>query len=241
MPTFTAAKSTEILFDGYNLSSYFKDASVPKSAEATETTTFGNDAKTYLGTLKDGSFSASGFLDESTTGGAGEILSKALGGDGHEVSVYPEGGKIGKFGKGLQVTDTSHEISAPLNGVVELSTEAQSSHAAERLVSLHAREAVTANGTATAVQNAGGKTTDGAVGYLHVTSIAGGTLTAKVQHSPNDVTYADLLTFTAVSGSNPASERKSATGEVDQYLRTVWTLNGGTATWQSGAGRSPQN
>lgn len=241
MATFTAARLTKLLYNGYDLSSYFKDASVPKSADAADITTFGEEAIKRLGTLRDGSFNASGFLDEITVGGAGEVLSTALGSNGNEVSIYNEGDAIGKFGNGLQVTHTNHEISAPVGGVADLTAEGQSSHAAERLVSLHALEKVTTNGTATKVQNPGGTTTAGAVGYLHVSKISGGTLTVKVQHSPNDATYADLITFTAVSGSIPTSERKSVTGSVDPYLRTVWTLNGGEATWQAGAGRSPQN
>lgn len=238
MATFTAAKSTKQFVNGYDLTSYFANAAVPKTAEAVQTTTFGNDGHTSLGALKDGSWTAQGFLDESTSGGVGEVLNTALGDDHTEISYYPTGDAVGELGYGVKAVETNYEVSAPVAGVVEVSAEAQANNAAERLTSRAALAAVSASGTATAVDH-GGSTLVGAVGFLHVTAVAGGTITVKYQDSVDGTTYADLITFTAAEGIT--SERVSVTGQVDRYTRIVHTLTGGTATYQSGFGRLPHD
>jgi len=241
MATFSAAKDTRILFDAYDLSTYFSEASVPYTGEAVETTTFQASAKARIKALKDGSFSANGFLDESTAGGAGTIIGAALSStsNAHEISVYPDTDTIGKFGHGLSATTTKHEISAPVAGVVEASAEAESSKAAERIVSLHALGAETAGTITPASVDNAASTTAGAVGYLHVTAITGGTITSiTVQDSTDDSVWADLVTFTTPISST-TSERVQVTGTVDRYTRVRAVLNGGTATFQAGVGRYP--
>ena len=58
----------------------------------------------------------------------------------------------------------------------------------------------------------------GGVGYLQVTAMTGfGQFVGKIRDSADDVTYADLITFTAVT-SAPDAERKTVTGTVDRYL-----------------------
>lgn len=239
MATFTAAKDGNVFVNGYELTGYFSQSDVSKSAEAFQTTTFGNDAHTRIGTLKDGQWSASGFLDESTSGGVGEVLDAALGDDHTEISFYPTGDAVGEIGYGVKAVETSKEVSAPVAGVVEVTAEAQANNAAERLTSRRALSSATASGTATSVDNSASSSA-GAVGFLHVTSLAGGTLTVKYQDSTDDNTYADLLTFTATSAST-FSERVSVTGTVDQYTRVVHTLTGGTAIFQTGFGRLPHD
>jgi hypothetical protein len=237
MATFVSAKATDIYWNGYDLAAYFNSATVPKSAETQDTTTFGATAIARVGTLKDGSVSLSGFLDESTAGGAGTILATAIGTDSNEVSVYPTSDVAGEYGHGLVVTESSYEISGAVAGVCESSVEGQSSYSAERLRSYRPLSSASASGTTVGVDNAAASLL-GASGYLHVTSLIGGTLTVKYQDSTDDVTYADLLTFTTTSATT-FSERKADVGQVDRYARVVTTLNGGTAIFQTGLSRNP--
>ena len=77
----------------------------------------------------------------------------------------------------------------------------------------------------------------GAVGYLGVSALTLGGYTniiVKIRDSTDDNTFADLITFTAVT-SAPASERATVTGTVNRYAHTsvTWTGSGSgeTATY----------
>jgi len=59
-------------------------------------------------------------------------------------------------------------------------------------------------------------TVAGGVGYLHCTAFAPTSLVPKIMHSPDDITYAALITFTTLTAVG--KERKTVTGTVDRYL-----------------------
>ncbi len=90
---------------------------------------------------------------------------------------------------------------------------------------------VTAGGTSGAVKRVA--TANGASGYLQVTAITLSgrpSVTIKIRHSADDATYADLITFTAVTARG--AERKTVAGTVNRHLAT-------SVTW-GGAGGSPK-
>lgn len=90
--------------------------------------------------------------------------------------------------------------------------------------------AATTNGTS--VNNLA-SSANGALGYLHITASSGGTWAIKIQDSPDDAAWADLITFTA-NGSAITAEQGSATGTVDQYTRAVFTRTSGTlSAWMT--------
>ena len=60
-------------------------------------------------------------------------------------------------------------------------------------------------------------TSNGGTGLISVESLASGTATIKVQHSADNATFADLLTFTNVTGRT--SERVSGGTTVNRYVR----------------------
>lgn len=68
--------------------------------------------------------------------------------------------------------------------------------------------------------------TGGGVGYQFASDLA--TITGfvgKIQHSPDDSTWADLITFANVT-STPAKERLTVAGTIDRYTRFVRTVSG---------------
>lgn len=67
---------------------------------------------------------------------------------------------------------------------------------------------------------------NGGRGNLHVTATTATTCTIKIQHSTDNVTFADLITFTAVTATT--SESKEVSGTVNRYLRV--RANGTNAT-----------
>lgn len=84
----------------------------------------------------------------------------------------------------------------------------------------------------------GASTANGGRANLHVTAITG-TWTIKIQHSADNNTYADLLTFTQVAAAGGVTaESKEVTGTVNQYLRVVATEDvAGTISFVCGFAR----
>jgi hypothetical protein len=235
MATFTAGRSAKVHVNGYDLSEYLKTASTNASADTADASAFGDAAKVYVPLQRDATFQADG-MHQSGTATIDGVLSTALGVDGAEVTHFPAGDAIGASGYALQGIDTSHDVSSPVDDVVKCSMSLQSVVGVEIVTSHRAWASGTAAGTATTVDGAVATTT-GRLGYLHA-QVTGGTLTVKIQDSADDSTYADIVSFTAVSGT--ASERIAAAGTTRRYTRAVWTLNGGTAYFQASAGRTPK-
>lgn len=77
-------------------------------------------------------------------------------------------------------------------------------------------------------------TNAGGVGYVHCTAFSGLTdLVLKIMHSPDDITYAALVTFATITGVT--KERKTVTGTVDRYLSSNGDVTGtGSVTVFSG-------
>lgn len=112
----------------------------------------------------------------------------------------------------------------------------QGNGAAEKGVILHPHRSESAVGDtqgAESVDN-GASSANGGSGYLQVeTSVLGGftNFAAKVRHSVDDITYADLITFTVVTTA-PTAERKTVAGTVNRHLASSWSWGG------AGAGQS---
>lgn len=94
-----------------------------------------------------------------------------------------------------------------------------------RAVVLRPWEAQTASGTGTAVDE-GASSANGGAAYLHVTAASGTTptLAVKVQHSADNLTFTDLITFSTATG--PMVQRLAIGGTVQRYVRVVWTIGG---------------
>jgi len=86
---------------------------------------------------------------------------------------------------------------------------------------LQAKATQTADGSGAAVDD-GAASSSGAEAYLHVFSCDVPDLVIKVQTDTGATfdTPTDLITFTTVTGAT--SERKTATGAVEQYVRVTW-------------------
>ena len=62
-------------------------------------------------------------------------------------------------------------------------------------------------------------TSDGASAYLQVFAVSSGTCVVKVQHSTNNSSWSDLITFTGAD--DITSERATSSGTVNRYLRVI--------------------
>lgn len=77
-------------------------------------------------------------------------------------------------------------------------------------------------------------TVNGGVGYAQCSAFSGLTnVVLKIRHSPDDVTYADLVTFATITAKG--GQRVAVSGTVDRYLCSTGTVTGtGSATVFSG-------
>lgn len=69
---------------------------------------------------------------------------------------------------------------------------------------------------------------NGATAQLHVSALTLGGFTnidIRVRHSVDDITYADLTTFTAVTAA-PAAEQKTVAGTINRHLACSWNFTG---------------
>lgn len=239
MPTFRHGKSTAVLFNGTDMSPYLNEATTTQEIETAETTTFAATDKTYIVGLADGTISTSGLFD-STANASDAVLNGMIQQEDNTFTVLPEGNTLGNRAIIANGELTSYEISSPVADVIAISAEIQADGGLLHGVALAAGVTTSSASAATTAVNNGSATYSGGLYNLHVTSNnRDGAATIKVQHSSDDVTYADLVTFTNVSASATVGESITSTGTVNQYLRTLSTLAGasGSVTYHVAAAR----
>jgi len=226
-------KATRVYVSGYDLSAYFKKASVSAEADLPDATTFVSGAKKYAPGIVVATISAEGLFayDATTLDAADEVLSAALNADPSVWAICTSGDTFGSPADCASAIEGSYEIEADIGDLATVSAEAKSSVGKERAVILHpmGQETATGNGSSYDSGATGMPTANGGVGYLQVKDVAGATpsVTVRVQHSADGITWADLLTFTAVTQDHRA-ERVEVAGTVNRYLRAAWTLAAGT-------------
>ena len=234
MPTFRHGKNTIVLFDKYDLSTYFNSVSTSAMAEAVETTTFGSSNKTYAVGMKDGTVTLEGLWAGDVLG-VDEVLATSVASSTKKIiTVGSEGAAIGRRAKLVNTDETSYEISSAVADMVSISAEAQASGTVGGLdggVLLAAQQSVTATVNNTSVDNSA-SSLNGGVGHLHVTAnTRNGAATIKIQHSANNSTWADLTVFTATTSSTTTSERieVAAGTTVNRYLRAIVSAFAGSS------------
>lgn len=228
--TFRHGKNTKVLFNATDMSVYLNDSSVSENVETGETTVYGKSAKTYIPGLRDSTVTLGGLFDGDANA-ADAVFTGVIGSNTEiNITVAPEGLAAGRRLIALQALETSYEVSSPVADVVAASVEAQTDDRVDRGISLCNLAAVTATGNGTAQDNTSSSANGGA-GMLHVTAnTRNGATTFKVQHSADNSTWADLVTFSSVGTTTTTSERVAVTGTVNRYLRESHTLAGSSGS-----------
>lgn len=216
--------NSKVLHGAVDLSVYFREASVPMEVDVEEATTCGKTAKVYIPTLTDGTASLAGLWDGAEDA-VDEKLAAVLGSASPSpLTIGWEGLELGQRVAMLDSIESSYEVSAAVGGLVEASAEFQASGGARSGVSLHSLASEFFSGDGVAVDNGSG-TAQGGVAHLHVTAKSGGasTLIMKVQHSADNISFADLLVSAAAT--DPDSLRLTVTGTVSRYVRCRWQFD----------------
>jgi hypothetical protein len=229
MPNFIAGLNTVIYYGGTNLTPYFNSVDTERSVVELKNTTFGQSSETRQPGIADGSAKLSGYYDGDVAGArvaleaalgsnAGEPISLGMGGDGLIGNpCYIWLNRLAKI-----------SLKSAIGGLVSVDGDLMPALGGIAPgVWLHPLTAVGAGASGTAV-NGGVATSAGWRAALHVTAISGATatLTCKVQDSADNVTYADLVTFSAVTTVSGLYLASALGATVRQYVRSLWTLTG---------------
>jgi hypothetical protein len=183
---------------------------------------------------------AGAFFDDTTNGihdqfkastGVSRVFAAAVGGN---TLGQPFMGAEGIYG-------SDYEVLGQLRQLTKANVTYTVSGAGDwgKILQPYAAKTAAFNTAATSLDN-GASSAFGGVGYLQVNALNLDTytgLTAKIRHSTDNVTYADLLTFTTIttgSSGTPSftGERKTVAGTVNRYLDVEVSFAGaGTAAF----------
>jgi len=241
MPTFTHGKNTGVLLNATDLSTYFNSADISQTVDTAETTAFTQGSKSYITGLHDATLSVSGMFSQDA-GGEDAILSAALGAATTPlVTVIFGVGAIGKRCVTGRAHEVNYSISSPVADVTSVTADFNASTDAvtNQTYSLRGGVMLTAGasiafgslGNLTSVDNTT-SSTNGGMAVLHVTanSISGGNTTIKVQHSADNSTWVDLITFTAVSATTTTQQLSTVTGTINRYVRATASTAGSSGS-----------
>lgn len=236
MPTFVHGRNTAVFIDQFDFSGWFREVTSSSEVETAETTTFSTatkPAKTYIAGFVDGTFSLSGMFD-GTADAIDEEIQVRLGQEANTLfTIAPSGTTVGNRVFMAQGIPTSYEVASPVSDVVSVSIEAQADGGLRGGVSLNPHTtARTATGNGTSVDQLA-SSTSGAVAILHVITVSGTTpsATIKVQHSTDNTTFTDLLTFTAATAATKERLTVASGTTINRYVRAQWTISGTTPSF----------
>lgn len=211
--SFVHGTNTDVLLDEYDLTGYANQASVTNELQTVDVTVFGNADHAFLGGLVSGTASVSGLFDAAGS----DTIAAAAYGSGSVLSIaWPGFGTIGNRSALLNCRSVEYAPRATVDDAVRFTLNAQGNGAVRIGIVLKDLAAETSTGNFSSVDN-GAASSLGAVGNLHVTAFSGTNATIKITDSTNDSTFADLITFTTVTGVT--SEHKTVTGTVNRYAR----------------------
>lgn len=239
--SFSHGSQGRLYVNGWDLSPYFKSVSSNGEIDTADTSALSDTHKQFITGQAGANISGDGMLDQSANA-VEPVLTAALDDTDAEIVHWHNTDALGSHGTGMQAVETSYNINTPVSDVAATSFAAQSKTAFESVVALVPKASSLAAGTTIGgtVDNAAAST-GGASAYLHAFSHGGaGTVSVIVQHSTSGTaSWSDLITFSNVTAAH-VSERATATGTVNRYLRTQIIKTGaGNASLSVGASRTP--
>lgn len=223
--------NASVLFNQYDLSTYFKMAAPSLDIDVYDCTTFqpaGGD-KSYIPGFRDGKLTLEGFFQSDSVDEAAvdDVLNAVLGSETKQiVTLSPENADaLGNRCYLMEVDQTQYKVSSPVDNLIMSNAAMQSSSGIGFGFILQALAALTATGNGSSLDNAAA-TLNGGAGHLHVIAADGTTPTGDfiIQHSTDNSTWVDLITFT--QATDITYQRVEVTGTVRRYLRAIRTIGG---------------
>lgn len=233
------------LVGGYSLLGYQTDLNVKKSKVTEQDDTLGDSWEEHgLVGLERAEISQNGFYDDESKGNNEALLADV--GTSRVLCLGHEGNVIGRgfigFAGSLQV---DYERKYERGAFTKAAAMYQGVGAVEEGVVLHELSEETADGdTESTPHDNSASSADGGAGYLQVKELTLGgydDVVVKIRDSSDDITYGDLITFTAAAAVG-LNERKTVAGTIERYTATSWAFSGSgsdpTVTFMAGVYRN---
>lgn len=213
---FVHGSDTLILGQELALTGFLDQFGVTRDSQAIDVTTFGNNDRNFIAGIGSGSMNVGGLFDRTpidleyygnVASAAGELVTVAVGGAAIGNRVH-----VGRVRQG------TYTINNAVDDAVRISATFDFDGGVRMGRSLHDLIAETTTANFASVDDAA-SSTFGGVGYIHVTAFTGTSGVVKIQHSSDNSTFADLITFATVTGVT--QERVAVTGTVNRYVRAI--------------------
>lgn len=237
------AKQVSVYVNGVDLgASAFTQFTEGGTREALDATKVGSGSREYELGLRDGTISAEGIFsaDAVNADDIHDILGAAFrNGTTNVVTASRRLLAVGGPAMLMNAVGTSYAVDNPTGQLVMVSAEMQSLTGYDTGSWLFSASVNTTTTTGTAVDNAA-LTSNGGIFHVHY---QGGTgtqdLTAKIQHSTNNSTWADLGTVTVndITGFGARSLEIAAGTTVNRYVRASIQVAQGALTVQAAFAR----
>lgn len=233
---FLPGSSVRVLVDEKEVSSEVSGVSVAFQRAMSEVTVVGQvagqAAASFVPGLMSGTLTLRGPQTVDPTTGLTAEIAAAIGVDNvFLMTALPDGVAIGKPALSIIGDPTDYAVDASVTDAVAFSLTAQADESVEMGFVLAALQAYTADAlTGTAVDRGASPltpTAHGLVGFLHVSAFSGFSgVVVKIQHSPDNVTFADLVTFVTVAAVGQQRIVIANGTTVNRYLRASIDVTG---------------
>lgn len=240
--TYRHGKDTSVLLGSLDASIYLNNVDFPISVSVAETTTFKQNAKTYVAGHMDATAALSGFYD-GAVGTVSPVIDALVDGDtSHLLTYCPDGGaKVGRNAELASVILTGKSYSSPVASVTTIKVDGQATGGAFAGKVLNDDTTNTSSViTGTTVDDAA-LSSAGGFAHIHVPLNSRTTaIDVKVQHSTNGTTWVDLAQQTvpagvAVDGTHPFGQptvyRVDIAGTINRYVRALITPTAGSGSY----------
>ncbi len=235
---FVFGTSARAWLDGKDASCIITELTLEQELDEAEVTTLCSTIKDYIPGLAEVTLEIEGLFDTNTASPSNTMeawLNSRLG-SVFPIVFAPEGG--GQFGDPVYMMNGFLQQYAVENTVDEAaSTEMtfRGTSGLSRGKILAPIAARTTSGNGSALDNTTSSTLGG-VAVLSVASVSGTTpsATVKIQHSADNVSWADLGTFSAATAID--AQYLVLPNSINRYVRAQWTISGTTPSFQFSVG-----
>lgn len=230
MTIYSGATVGFLLVDGYDLLGYTTKVDINEDAKIEDVTTLGDSWQQMLPSgLREFNLSQEGFYDTVALGPNVALVSQY--GTSRLLCIGLEGNTLAKRFIGFEgAMQNNYDRKTARGSLHTFSVNYAGNGEVDDGIILLPQSTLTgdtANGTSYDSTLVGGTATGG-VGHVQITAYTAGGATdliVKIQDSPDNAAWSDLVTFTAITGRD--AQRVEVTGQVDRYLRYMYDFSGG--------------
>lgn len=226
-----------LVADGFDMSSHFKSVDLSQNTDMLDATVLSaTSSRTYAPGLTERTLSGEGFFAYDGTTDALSLdkqFADAMGSSSHKIITFGKNGAtLGYPATMLGTKQASYNIQETVGELMMLTFEAKATNGSTPAYGFAAGgvwlgyQAVTGTVNVASHDNAASST--GYLAHAHCTVDDVTTMTIKIQHSTDNSSWADLITFTNFTAVGAQQSANTATS-VNRYLRVICSAFTGTS------------